>query len=63
MTAEEFCKKLHEVVDAEMDEINKKAELKGVLDSFAQGRSFELGVIEGSMIKIRKEAEDGKSKG
>ena len=59
MTAEEFCKKLHEVVD----EINKKAELKGVLDSFAQGRSFELGVIEGSMIKIRKEAEDGKSKG
>ena len=46
-----------------MDEINKKAELKGDLDSFDQGRSFELGVIEGSMIKIRKEAEDGKSKG
>ena len=63
MTAEEFCKKLHEVVEAEMDEINKKAELKGDLDSFDQGRSFELGVIEGSMIKIRKEAEDGKSKG
>lgn len=61
MTAEEFCKKLHEVVDAEMQEINKNAELKGVLNSFDQGRSFELGVIEGSMIKIRKEAEDGKS--
>lgn len=61
MTAEEFCKILHEVVEAEMQEINERAELKGVLDSFNQGRSFELGVIEGSMSKIRKEAEDGKS--
>ena len=60
MTLDEYITKLHEVVSTEMEEINKTSEEKGFISSFDQGRSFELGVIEGSMVKIRKEAENEK---
>lgn len=60
MTAEELKTELMKVMTEEQKEINDKAEQKGFLNTFDQGRSFELGVIEGAMIKIIKEHNDAK---
>lgn len=60
MTAEELKTELMKTMTDELKEINGNAERKGFVNSFDQGRSFELGVIEGSMIRIIKEHNDDK---
>lgn len=50
MTAEELKTELMKVMTEELKEINDNWERKGILNGFDQGRSYELGVIEGSMI-------------
>lgn len=60
MTAEELKTELMKVMTEELKEINDNWERKGILNGFDQGRSYELGVIEGSMIKIIKEFNDDK---
>lgn len=60
MTAEELKTELMKVMTEELKEINDNWERKGILSGFDQGRSYELGVVEGSMIKIMKEFNDDK---
>lgn len=60
MTAEELKTELMKVMTEELKEINDNWERKGILNGFDSGRSYELGVIEGSMIKIIKEHNDAK---
>lgn len=60
MTAEELKTELMKIMTEELKEINDNWERKGILNGFDQGRSYELGVIEGSMIKIIKEYNDAK---
>lgn len=60
MTAEELKTELMKVMTEELKEINDNWERKEILSGFDQGRSYELGVVEGSMIKIMKEFNDDK---
>lgn len=60
MTAEVLKTELMKVMTEELKEINDNWERKGILSGFDQGRSYELGVVEGSMIKIMKEFNDDK---
>lgn len=52
MTVEEFRNKIHQALDEEMQEINKAVDSGKPLSNFDQGRCFEMGVVEGLMIKI-----------
>lgn len=52
MTVEEFRDKIHQALGEEMQEINKAVDSGRPLSNFNQGRSFEVGVVEGIMSKI-----------
>lgn len=52
MTVEEFKDKIHEALDVEMQEMNKAVDSGRPLSNFDRGRCFEIGAVEGLMIKI-----------
>lgn len=55
---DEFIKRMTENLTGELEEIEKNQEAKGFMDNFDQGRSFEIGVCEGLMARIKKEMQD-----
>lgn len=55
---DEFIKRVSNELTEELHEIEKNQKAKGFLNNFDQGRSFEIGVCEGLMVKIKKEMKD-----
>ena len=52
MTVLEFKEKIDKALNEEMQEINKALDSGRLLSNFNQGRSFEIGFVEGLMMKI-----------
>lgn len=55
---DEFIKRMTENLTGELKEIARNQAAKGFMDNFDQGRSFEIGVCEGLMARIKKEMQD-----